>query len=88
MYGSISEFFKSTYEAKFVKTTIFLEEGTNVRKKESVASIIVDTKESLKTPLIIQTQSIESLSEPDEPLSRPPSLKFRCVLNVYASLRG
>ena len=28
------------------------------RKKESIASIIVDTKESLKTPLIIQTQSI------------------------------
>ena len=87
MYGSISDFFKSTYEAKFVKTTIFLEEGTNVRKKESVASIIVDTKESLKTPLIIQTQSIESLSEPDEPLSRPPSLKFRYLFFTFPRTR-
>ena len=53
--------------------------GGLCRKKDSVASIIVDTKESLKTPLIIQTQSIDSLSDPDEnPVtSRPPSIKYR-----------
>jgi len=44
------------------------------RKKDSIASIIIDTKDSLNTPLIIQTQSVESLSEPDETPSRPPSI--------------
>lgn len=33
---------------------------SQLRKKDSVASIVVDRKESLKTPLIVQTQSIES----------------------------
>lgn len=44
------------------------------RKKDSIASIIIDTKDSLNTPLIIQTQSVESLSETDETPSRPPSI--------------
>ena len=34
--------------------------GQKVMKKDSVASIIVDTKESLKTPVIVQTRSIDS----------------------------
>lgn len=33
---------------------------SHFRKKDSVTSIVVDRKESLKTPLIVQTQSIDS----------------------------
>ena len=62
-----------------LKTVSFL--VSSRRKKDSVASIIIDTKDSLNTPLIIKTQSIESLSETDETTSRPrsvtPTIKYR-----------
>ena len=62
-----------------LKTVSFL--VSSRRKKDSVASIIIDTRDSLNTPLIIKTQSIESLSETDETTSRPrsvtPTIKYR-----------
>ena len=71
-------FFCPLFNQIFAKDCILV---SSRRKKDSVASIIIDTKDSLNTPLIIKTQSIESLSETDETTSRPrsvtPTIKYR-----------
>ena len=46
------------------------QEAASVRKKDSVASIIIDTKESLKMPLIVQTQSVDSATSETEDMSK------------------
>ena len=67
---------------------ITLKKSKEVKKKDSIASIVVDTKDSLKAPLIIETLDMEEDIEDDEEGDEKMRAKFLSKGDLPRSLRS
>ena len=74
MSSSTTDYLSEAAEPQIRRIT--LKKSKEIKKKDSIASLVVDTKDSLKAPLIIETLDMEEEIEDDEEGDEKMRAKF------------